>query len=131
MRIHLFVAESSLAHERHIVSALPAPSIELNLMFGFLCAPSCSIVSRVFIASSPLSYVGRRPREHLQQIRTQGSYVRKCLSTRDGGRCAECGIDAAGLYQRARAAWASGVSLSAKREAVAREMVGTPFEGKV
>lgn len=65
------------------------------------------------------------------QIRTQGSYVRKCLSTRDGGRCAECGVDAAGLYKRARAAWVSGVPLAAKREAVAREMAGTPFEGKV
>eukprot|EP00903_Cladosiphon_okamuranus_P008543 g8202.t1 len=68
---------------------------------------------------------------HEHRIRTQGSYVRKCLATRDGGRCAECGVDAAGLYKRARAAWISGASLVEKREAVAREMVGTPFEGKV
>lgn len=65
------------------------------------------------------------------QIRTQGSYVRKCLSTRDRGQCSECGIDAAGLYKRARAAWISGDSMTAKRRAVALEMVGTPFEGKV
>eukprot|EP00752_Nemacystus_decipiens_P008044 g7189.t1 len=68
---------------------------------------------------------------HEHRIRTQGSYVRKCLATRDGGRCAECGVDAAGLYKRARAAWVAGGSLTDKREAVAREMVGTPFEGKV
>lgn len=67
----------------------------------------------------------------IPQIRTQGSYVRKCLATRDGGRCTECGVDAAGLYKRARASWVSGGSLAEKREAVAREMVGTPFEGKV
>lgn len=65
------------------------------------------------------------------QIRTQGSYVRKCLSTRDGGQCAECGVDAAVLYKRARAAWISGIALPAKREAVAGEMIGTPYEGKV
>ncbi|CAM9902658.1 unnamed protein product, partial [Ectocarpus sp. 8 AP-2014] len=68
---------------------------------------------------------------HEHRIRTQGSYVRKCLLVRDGGQCAECGVDAAGLYKRARAAWICGGSVVAKREAVALEMVGTPYEGKI
>ncbi|CAM9133832.1 unnamed protein product [Scytosiphon promiscuus] len=68
---------------------------------------------------------------HEHRIRTQGSYVRKCLLTRDGGKCSVCGIDAAGHYKRARAAWMSGTSLASKRQTVAKEMVGTPFEGKV
>ncbi|CAM9218968.1 unnamed protein product, partial [Hapterophycus canaliculatus] len=68
---------------------------------------------------------------HEHRIRTQGSYVRKCLLTRDGGKCSMCGIDAAGLYKQARAAWMSGTSVATKRKAVARAMAGTPFEGKV
>ena len=46
-------------------------------------------------------------------------------------QCAECGVDAAGLYRRARSAWMSGDSLAARRNLVAQEMVGTPLEGKV
>lgn len=46
-------------------------------------------------------------------------------------QCAECGVDAAGLYRRARSAWASGDSLAARRNLVALEMVGTPLEGMV
>ncbi|CAM9713801.1 unnamed protein product [Ectocarpus sp. 6 AP-2014] len=68
---------------------------------------------------------------HEHRIRTQESYVRKCLLVRDGGQCAECGVDAAGLYKRARAAWICECSVVSKREAVALEMVGTPFEGKM
>ena len=46
-------------------------------------------------------------------------------------KCAECGIDGHGLYRRAREAWATGDSAEERREAMAREMAGTPFEGKV
>lgn len=68
---------------------------------------------------------------HEHKIRSQGSYVRKCLSTRDGGQCAECGADAGGLYKRARQAWISEKLPLLRTSAVVQAVAGTPFEGMV
>ncbi|CAM9695066.1 unnamed protein product [Choristocarpus tenellus] len=86
------------------------------------CGEECPSKRRTFCSSGCI---------HQHKLRTNGSYVRKSLFVRDGGKCAGCGFHAHDLFKKAKAAWESGTTPGERQALVEAAVAGTPWEGKV